>query len=476
MTEPPLGVDDGVRPVGRSVDTPCALGYRGRGVHADLGGVVSMKSVLMIAYHYPPEASSSGVLRTLKFSRHLLPKGWTPHVLTLRDSVYPVRDETLVSQIPPEVTVHRVAGWDTARHFAIRGRHLGCMAVPDSYVSWLPFGVAAGLKLVRRTPIHALFSTSPKPTAHLIALALKRRTGVPWIADFRDPWIEEGLYPPPGSLRYRVESRLEAAVVRHADAVVATTPDLLDELRTRHARVPAKKFSVIFNGYDSDDFDDAWDRITPPPVFELIHAGMLTPDYRNPIPLLTALASLLARGEIARPDVRVVFLGAGAYVESGAFRDAVASLGLGDVVQVMARLPHRESLRRLYQAAVLVVLQDDEARALIPAKVFEYLRVGRPILSLTAEGATPRLLRELGVGIVADPSSPDAIAAALRRLYADWRAHGVRPASAADIGRFARAALAGELAARLDAVVDGHRALELSAGAGTDGSASSSAM
>jgi glycosyltransferase involved in cell wall biosynthesis len=476
MTEPPGGAfhdGDGAR---RSVDTPYALGYRDRGVHADLDGVVSMKSVLMIAYHYPPEASSSGVLRTLKFSRHLLPRGWTPHVLTLRDSVYPVRDETLVSQIPPEVTVHRVAGWDTARHFAIRGRHLGFMAVPDSYVSWLPFGVAAGLKVVRRTPIHALFSTSPKPTAHLIALALKRRTGVPWVADFRDPWIEEGLYPPPGSLRYRVESRLEAAVIRHADAVVATTPDLVDDLRRRHARVPREKFSVIFNGYDADDFDAAWDRAAPPSVFELIHGGMLTPDYRNPVPLLTALASLLARGEIARPDGRVVFLGAGAYVESADFRDTVTSLGLGDVVQVLARLPHRESLRRLYQAAVLVVLQDDEARALVPAKVFEYLRVGRPILSLTAEGVTPRLLRELGVGVVADPSSPDAIAAALRRLYTDWKAHGVRPPAAVDIGRFARSSLAGELAARLDAVVDGHRALELSTGAGTDGPASSSAM
>lgn len=408
-----------------------------------------MKPVLMIAYHYPPEGSSSGVLRALKFSRYLPQHGWMPHVLTLREGAYPVRDETLKTEIPPQVTVHRTAGWDTTRHFAIRGRHLECMAIPDSYVSWLPFAVARGLRVIRAAGVEAMFSTSPKPTAHLIAAILRRRTGVRWVADFRDPWIEEGTYPRPGSLRWRIETRLEAAVVRGADRVTVTTPELGDDLRRRYVDLPADRIAVIYNGYDETDFDGpSCDGIVPR-AFELIHAGMITPDYRDPLPLLRAVARLREEGR-GRDDVRVVFLGAGRYVESAAFKRAVDDLGLGDAMRVVGRMSHRDSLRRLLEAAVLVVLQADDARSLIPAKVFEYLRVGRPILALTSAGATRRLLGELGAGAVADPASVDSIGVALRELYVAWKADPGRRTPVSGIGRFSRASQAAELARLLD--------------------------
>jgi len=411
-----------------------------------------MKSLLMVAYHYPPDGSSSGVLRSLKFSRYLPAHGWRPHVLTLRESVYPVRDETLKAQIPGEVTLHRTAGWDTARHFAIRGRHLEWMAIPDSYISWLPFAVRRGLQVIRGTTIDALFSTSPKPTAHLIAASLKRRTGIPWIADFRDPWIEPGVYPRPGSVRWRMETRLEATVIRGANCVTVTTPELREEILGRYADVPPEKVVVVYNGYDEEDFEGLADRAEAPRWFELIHAGMVTPDYRDPVPLLRAVAQLCEDGDVSREDMRLVFLGAGRYVASPAFRRTVDALRLQDVVQVAERVAHRESLRRLYRAAVLVVLQAEDTRALIPAKAFEYLRVGRPILALTSGGATARLMREAGAGTIVEPTSVDAIADALRTLYAAWKAEPGRLVRPADLTRFARASLTGELARLLDGV------------------------
>ncbi|HET7903715.1 MAG TPA: glycosyltransferase, partial [Candidatus Eisenbacteria bacterium] len=204
------------------------------------------RRVLMVAFHYPPEGGSSGVLRTLKFSRYLLRYGWQPHVLTLTASSYPVRDEKLLAQIPPEVVVHRTRAIDSGRHLAIRGRYLSSLAIPDRFIGWLPFAVPRGIDVVRRHGIDAIYSTSPLATAHLIALRIHRATRVPWVADFRDPWIEEGIHPRPGSMRERIERRLERAVVRGADRLVMTTSRLRDEILARHPDLGTEKARVIY--------------------------------------------------------------------------------------------------------------------------------------------------------------------------------------------------------------------------------------
>jgi glycosyltransferase involved in cell wall biosynthesis len=400
----------------------------------------------MVAYHYPPEGSSSGVLRTLKFSRYLPAFGWTPHVLTLPESVYPVRDDGLLTQVPPEVTVHRARGWDISRRFTIRGQRLEWMAVPDRFISWLPFGVRLGLKVVRQHAISALFSTSPQPTAHLIAGVLNLRTRLPWVADFRDPWIEEGVHPRPGTLRYRLESRLERFVVERADRVVVTTPEFRRLLVRRYADLPAHKFSAIFNGFDEEDFRNL-EGAAPTSTFEIVHAGGISTEFRDPTPVLRAVSALIAERAVPRHEIRVVFFGSD-YVQGAAFRQLVDQLDLRDVVHVQPRIPHHDLLRRLRQATVLLLLQaSDDTRALIPAKAFEYLRVGRPILALTLEGATADLIRSTRSGIVTHPDDIAGIRRALLEFRSGrWSANG----NHALIGRYERKALTGELARLLD--------------------------
>src|SRR5262245_20597558 len=138
--------------------------------------MTAAKRVLMIAYHYPPEGSSSGVLRALKFSKYLPSYGWTPHVLTLKQSFYANRDEELLGDVPRAAVVHRTPGLDSARHLAVRGRHWSALSVPDRLLPWLPFAVWRGLRVIRQASIHALYSTSPPATAHLIAATLKSLT------------------------------------------------------------------------------------------------------------------------------------------------------------------------------------------------------------------------------------------------------------------------------------------------------------
>jgi glycosyltransferase involved in cell wall biosynthesis len=409
-----------------------------------------VKRVLVVAYHYPPEGSSSGVLRTLKYTKYLPAHGWAPHVLTLQEAAYPIVDPTLLAQIPESVSIHRTRGFDVARRLSIAGMYPGFLAVPDRFaLSWWPFAVARGLRVIRRLGVDALYSTSPQPTAHLIAATLKAATGVPWVADFRDPWIEDGAHPRPGSLRYGVESRLERMVVRTADKVTVTTPLLGREFLHRYPFLSPDKVVTIFNGYDERDFEGL--KFEPPDDFEILHTGLVTPSFRDPAPLLRAVAALIRRGELVARDTRVAFLGGGEYLASQAFRDLVAQLDLDGVVDVGTRVSYQEALARLGRASVLVLLQaSDDTRALIPAKGFEYLRAGRPILALTLPGATAELVQTTRSGVVVDPTDVEGIGRALVELRdADWALER-RDDGFPGIDRFERRALTAQLATLLD--------------------------
>lgn len=414
-----------------------------------------MKPVLMIAYHYPPEGSSSGVLRTLKFSKHLPKHGWRPHVLTLRESLYDERDEALLRDVPPKALVHRTLGFDATRHLAVKGRHLSALAIPDRFATWLPFGVACGLRVIRQHRIQALYSTSPLPTTHLIAMTLQSLTHVPWIADFRDPWIEPGAYPAPGTLRCRVECALEALVMRRASRITVTTDRFRDDVLARYPRLQPERVVAIFNGYDEDDFRGL-ESLKRAETFELLHTGMVTPEYRNPLPLLRAVRRCIDHGDVAADRIRVGFLGGGPYLTGPDFNAAVAELKLESIVSVGSRIPYHAALRRMADAAALLLLQaSDDTSMLIPAKAFEYLRVGRPVLALTGEGATADLVRRTGAGHVADWTSPEAIASAVAAMYREWATRDIVASGARHaVRRFERASLTSELADLLDSIVD----------------------
>jgi glycosyltransferase involved in cell wall biosynthesis len=412
-----------------------------------------LKKLLMVAYHYPPEGSSSGVLRTLKFSKYLPQNGWTPHVLTVSESMFTVKDLLLLDDIPGEAVIHRTFAFDSGRHLSFRGHYLACTAVPDRFVGWFPFGVIEGLRVIRKAGIDAIYSTSPSPTAHLIAAALKSISGLPWIADFRDPWIERDQYPVPGTLRYKIESRLEQVVVRTTDQLTVTTSALRDEFLARYADLAPSKVRVIYNGYDEADFGNLqWtarrDR------FEILHAGLVTPDFRDPLPLLESVAKLIADKKLSDRDIRVTFLGGGAYVLSKRFAENVKRLGLETVVEVAGRVAHREALERLGQAAVLLLLQaSEDTRCLVPAKLFEYIRIGRPVLALVLDGSVTEILKTLEYCYIVNPADHSGIRRTVMTLYQLWkeRPEGIYATRAFE--RYDRSKLTAELAGLLDKLV-----------------------
>ncbi len=149
--------------------------------------MVAPRRVLMVAYHFPPMRGSSGVQRTLKFAQYLPQSGWQPLVLSAHKRAYDNPGDDQLADIPADVPVRRAFALDSGRHLAVRGRYAGFLALPDRWVSWCLGAIPAGLALARRHRPQVIWSTYPIATAHLIGLALHKMTGLPWVADMRDP-------------------------------------------------------------------------------------------------------------------------------------------------------------------------------------------------------------------------------------------------------------------------------------------------
>ena len=187
--------------------------------------------------------SSSGLLRSLKFSRNLLNHGWRATVLTVNPHAYERTENTQLSQIPSEVSVIRAFALDTRRHLSIRGRYLGFLALPDRWVSWVLGAVPAGWRAIRHEGIDVIFTTHPIATAILIGWFLHRLTAKPWVVDFRDLMTEEDY--PTDPLTRRVYRWIERKAVQHASRLIFTAPSAIEVYLSRYPNLAREKCVFI---------------------------------------------------------------------------------------------------------------------------------------------------------------------------------------------------------------------------------------
>jgi len=424
-----------------------------------------MKRVLMVAFHFPPLAAGSGIQRTLRFVQQLPRAGWQPAVLTVHPRVHPQApaaadgapaDDAVGADVP----VRRSFALDAARDLALRGRYLGWTARPDRWASWRAFAVRDGLRLIDRWKPDVLWSTYPIATAHAIGAELQRRSGLPWVADFRDPMAQDGYPADPAT--WRSFRRIEERALRQAAAAVFTTPGAAQAYRARYPDAAAR-IEVIENGYDEGSFAaavalaarDGGGPLVPGRA-TLLHSGIVYPSERDPRALFAALRRLLDGGRLRRDALRIRFR---APVHDALLRDLARRHGVEDVVEVCPPLGYREALAEMLRADGLLLLQASNCNAQIPAKFYEYLRAGRPVLALTdPAGDTAGALRGAGIDTIARLDAVDAIATALPRFLerlARGRAPLPRPEAVAGASRQARTQA---LAALLDRTLATSRA------------------
>jgi hypothetical protein len=374
---------------------------------------------LLIAYHYPPVQISSGVQRTLAFSADLPSHGWEPLVLSAHPRAFEKISEGQLKDIPASVVVRRAWAWDTARHFAIKGRYLDAMALPDRWVSWWPGGVVTGLRLIRRYKPKVIFSTYPIASAHLIALALHKITGLPWVADFRDSMTEETY--PREPRRRSVYLWLERQVVSRCSRAIFTTPGAVKMYRERYPELPADRWALIPNGYNEAIFaeveaaraTDSCQPMTQPisPPLKLVHSGVLYPSERDPRAFFAAVAALKAQGLIAAEQLQIVLRATG---HDALYAPMLSEHGIDDMVQLESGVEYREALTEMLEADGLLIFQASNCNHQIPAKLYEYFRAQKPIFALTdIDGDTGQSLLGAGVSHIAPLDDKEQLATEL---------------------------------------------------------------
>ena len=376
------------------------------------------KRVLMVAFHFPPQAGSSGILRTLNFVKNLPGQNWYPTVLTAQPQAYVEQRNDLVNSIPPAVRVERAFALDAAKHLSIKGKYPGMLALPDRWVSWWLFAVIKGLREIRKNRPALIWSTYPISTAHLIGASLARLSGIPWVADFRDPMISEN-YPSNG-LQRKLWKWLESYVLHHATACVFTTERAATTYLKRYPLAEGR-CHVIENGYDEDAFHCVEpDRFgAPAHKLLILHSGLIYPKDRNPSTFFSAINNLLQKKILVRENLCIRFRAPHHDAEVLAY---AKEYGLQDIVEVAPPVPYQKAIAEMIGADLLVVFQGSYFNAQIPAKIYEYLRAGRPVFAVVDPGGdTAAVLRQFPAVFVADMASEIDISINLEDALAGMR-------------------------------------------------------
>jgi glycosyltransferase involved in cell wall biosynthesis len=432
------------------------------------------KKILMICYYYAPMAIV-GTLRSLKFSKYLPHFQFSPYVLTSIPQKGADIDQQLLGELPPQVKIFRPPAPELFTTFenifkyrkgisqgsspapkrsaeshgllkTIKAHLLMTLTTPDRQAAWIPFAVVKGIKLIMTNDIDVLYSSSPPNSSHLAALILSKLTGKPWLADFRDLWslnlhFERYTHP---KLKRTINSALEHLIVGQARAVVTSTSTSCQQMRNHYSSVPRTRFSYIYNGYDPDDISGIPFKIRR--KFTVVHVGSFY-KTQNPVNFLKGVRQWLdSRSTNRQPELHVIFAGNKEQTYSGLIRD----LGLDSVVRNIDYLPHKEAIRLMKSAHVLLLQLGGGQRhsGVIPAKLYEYLAVQRPILALVPDGEAATIVHETNSGPVVREHYHHDIAAAMDHLYTTYYQNTSRLAkfSSKNIGRFDHTYLTQQLA------------------------------
>lgn len=423
-----------------------------------------MKRVLFIAYYYPPLADS-GTQRPLKFSKYLPDFGWDPIVLTVDNPPNRQQDPSLLREVRPGTRIVRVPMLSDiiSRRMAAIGRPFGCAdriaaglewrlrewsRTPDIYASWRRPAVRAAVDLFRREGFDAIYATGYPWTSVLIGRDVARATGVPFVADFRDPWASDEMFDPPLTDAQRTHHfQLETSVVDAASRVLAVSGEMTGDLRRAHPGM-AERFETIENGFDSNDLLDREEYPSTGAAFRLAYTGVWREGYG-----LDHLYDVLC--EIAADNAAA--LDGFELVAAGFPPGEAERRGLGRWVTELGRVPHALALGLMHSAAALFVALPDGAyqRIALPGKLFEYLASERPVVLMgDGRGEAAQLLTRMRTGLVIAPGDRAALRDFIIRA-ASGQAQ-LRPATREELGAFERRTLAGRLGACLDTICQGN--------------------
>ncbi|MBP4140067.1 glycosyltransferase family 4 protein [Flavobacterium geliluteum] len=395
---------------------------------------MEQKKLLIITYYFPP-AGGPGVQRWLKFVKYLPDFGFQPIVYVPENPTYPIIDEGLVSEISPKAIIIKNKIMEPYQLASVFSKNKtkkissgifpqkkkqtfldktflwvrGNLFIPDARVLWVKPSVSFLEKYIKENNIDTIVTSGPPHSLHLIGLDLKQKLGVNWLADFRDPWTTIGYHKALRLSNYAAKKhkKLEHKVLNAADTIIVTSKTT----KTEFQAITNKPISVITNGYDIETVA----KQTLDIKFTLAHIGSFLSD-RNPLFLWECLVELLEEIPDFKNHLELKLIGA----VSQEVLDALATFKLNDYLNVLGYVSHHEAIahQKKSQVLLLIEINSEETKSIIPGKLFEYMVSNRPIIAIGPKGSDfADIITETNTGVFFDYSEKTKLKSVILDFY-----------------------------------------------------------
>lgn len=398
-------------------------------------------NVLFISYLFPPVAGG-GVQRSSKFVKYLPQFGWNPIVLTVKEPYDFYGDDEMMTDVLGKCVIIRtfsiepmkrvrkflkkrsLARIQTDNSKSINQKSLKpdflvklktYILVPDNEILWLPFAVWRGWKVIKKEKPSIIYSTASPFTDHLIALLLAKLSGLPWVADFRDLWVDRPNFPK-NRWRLFIDRKLEKMVIQRADHVVTATTLMAEHFNQLY---PHAKYTSITNGFDEDDFSNTAELLPGVKEFILTYTGIFNKE-QNPQNFFKAVYEVMHQREDLKNKIKLRIIGQ--LDNPGDFENMIyfKQLGLDKCSELTPYLPHKQVITEMCQSTVLLLLVGEypHNEGILTGKIFEYLRSGRPILAVVPpNGLAADVIKNSNAGLVISNESVEEISDGIIKLF-----------------------------------------------------------
>ena len=411
----------------------------------------SSKNVLVIVHDFPP-LGGGWVIRALKFVKYLEFFGWRPVVLTVDAAFYPpaLLDQSLLDEISTSTPVYRTrtligpyqlqlpnqqAEASSTRGTGPQFRQILEFLVPESLrviqdygFFWLPPAWAQAGKIINQEAINLIFTTSPPHNVHLLGWALKKKFQLPWVADFRDGWMQFEMFVASSAVRRAFDRRCERLVLGTADQIICTTPGTVEDFCRDYPDI-RKKIHTIYNGFDPADFENLEPVRSHEDEFRLAYVGSLSlKPRRTPEILLRAVQSLALKIPAFREKCRLEFVG---LVYDVPLEQMLQEYNVASMCRIVGIVSHKTAIDCMRNADVLVLLINFDQKfgndSVLSGKFGEYVAAQKPLLAIVPDGEAAHLVRTHHLGMVGAPDDPDEVETAILSLFSQWQAGRLCP-------------------------------------------------
>lgn len=371
-----------------------------------------MKKVLIIADEFPP-VGGPGVQRTLKFTKYLQTFNYLPYIFTRSSRNILLKDDSLLDEVPSNIEVIRTRPYDFQYKKTLLNKIMYfILLIPDGRVIWYLKSRKTLIATINRIKPDIIYSTSFPYSNHLLALyATKKIKNIKWVADFRDEWTNNPYFNH-NFIRTFIERRIEEKIMKRANKLIANTP-IMEQNFIKSYPFTSNKFNVIPNGYDKSDYKNLHIPKKDKKVFTITYTGSFY-GSRKPDYFLKALANVVQ----TKSNIKVIFIG---NIKQAQIKLLINQLNITSHIEFISYLPHKESIKKLMQSDISLLIEGKDNIPFYTGKVFEYMYLENTILAIIPKnGAAAELITRTNTGIVCDSEDISHIEASILKLYNNW--------------------------------------------------------